>query len=216
MNTIGPNSQMAGQVPFGMPNGMPGGPLDPAPMMGLQTAWSYVPPTPARALKIHDIVQIRIEESATSLAQGNTSSRKTTSYDAVLKDWIRLVGIDTIKPAPQSDGEPRVQTTQNEVYRGDSTQRTSESLTTNIAAEIVDIKPNGLLVLSAHKTITLNDNTWELSLTGSCRNTDIDPSNVVLSRNLLNPIINKQDRGHVRDGYSRGWLTKLLARIKPF
>jgi flagellar L-ring protein precursor FlgH len=190
--------------------------MDNAGQLGLQTSWSYVPPAPARSLKLHDIVSIRIEETSTSLATGNATSRKTTSYDASIKEWLRLVGLDTIKPAPQSDGDPRVQTSQTEVYRGDSTIRTSEAFTRNIAAEIVDIKPNGLIVLDATKVIEENDNSWRYSLTGTCRSQDIDPNNVVLSRNLIQSHIKKQDLGHVRDGYSRGWLTKLLARIKPF
>ena len=184
--------------------------------LGLQTSWSYVPPIPTRSLKLHDIVQIRIEEVSTSLATGGATSRKTTSYDASLKEWIRLVGLDTIKPAPQSDGDPRVQTAQTEVYRGQSDVRTSESFTRNIAAEIVDIKPNGQIVLDATKDITENDNSFRYSLTGTCRAQDIGPDNVVLSRNLIRSKINKQDLGHVRDGYSRGWLTKLMARVKPF
>ena len=191
-------------------------PMDNAGQLGLQTSWSYVPPAPARSLKLHDIVSIRIEETSTSLATGNATSRKTTSYDASIKEWIRLVGLDTIKPAPQADGDPRVQTAQTEVYRGDSTIRTSEAFTRNIAAEIVDIKPNGLIVLDATKVIEENDNSWRYSLTGTCRSQDIDPNNVVLSRNLIQSHIKKQDMGHVRDGYSRGWLTKLLSRIKPF
>ena len=127
-----------------------------------------------------------------------------------------MVGLDTIKPAPQSDGDPRIQTNETEVYRGDSTIRTSESFTRNIAAEIVDIKPNGHIVLDATKDITENDNSWRYSLTGTCRSQDIGPDNVVLSRNLIHSKIDKQDLGHVRDGYSRGWLTKFLARVKPF
>ncbi len=191
-------------------------PMDNAGQLGLQTSWSYVQPIPARSLKLHDIVQIRIEEVSTSLATGNATSRKTTSYDATIKDWLRLVGLDTIKPAPQSDGDPRIQTNETEVYRGDSTIRTSESFTRNIAAEIVDIKPNGHIVLDATKDITENDNSWRYSLTGTCRSQDIGPDNVVLSRNLIHSKIDKQDLGHVRDGYSRGWLTKFLARVKPF
>jgi len=226
-NASGPQSNVL--PPLAIPNfGQPMGPSNPyqggyfpSPMesaanLGLQTSWGYVPPTPARSLKLHDIVSIRIEETSTALSMGNATSRKTTSYDAVLMDWIRLVGLDTIKPEPQSDGNQRVQTNQNEVYRGDSTIRTSESLITNIAAEIVDIRPNGLIVLDASKTTILNDNSWKVSLTGTCRSQDIGPDNVLLSRNLLNSRIDKQDQGHVRDGYSRGWLTLLMSRIKPF
>jgi len=199
-----------------MQPGLASYPMDQPQPLGLQTSWSYVPPIQARTLKLHDIVSIRVDEISTSLATGSATSRKTTSYDAVLQSWIRLVGLDTIKPAVQANGDPRVLLNQIEVYRGDSNLRTSETLTTNIAAKIVDIKPNGHIVLDATKEIEHNDNSWRFSLTGTCRSQDIDANNVILSRNLIDSRISKVDLGHVRDGYSRGWLTKLVARLKPF
>jgi flagellar L-ring protein precursor FlgH len=182
----------------------------------LQSSYTYQPPVPTRVLRVNDIVSIRVEEIAQMIAQGNTTSRKTINFDAVLQDWIRMVGVDTIKPAPQSNGDPRVRFNENEVYRGDSTMRLAEQLTFNIAARIVDIQPNGNVVLEARKTIEQSDNRFEASLSGICRAEDIGPNNVVLSRHIYDLKINRQDSGHVRDGYSRGWLSKWYARIKPF
>ena len=182
----------------------------------LQSAsWTYTPGETPRVLKIHDIIFIRVDELAQSTAQGNTSSRKNTLYDARLQDWISLEGLN-LKPAAQNDGDPRIQGQENEVYRADSTMRTKESLTFNIAAEVADIRPNGTVVLSAQKTLTNNDNVFEFSLSGICRATDITPDNTIMSRQIFDLKVGKTDRGHVRDGYSRGWLTKFIARIKPF
>jgi len=189
---------------------------NPTNIPSIQSSFTYQPPMPARVLKVNDLVSIRVEELGQMIAQGNTTSRKTVTLDAVLQDWIRLVGLDTIKPAPQSDGEPRARFNENEVYRGDSTMRTSEQLTFNIAAKIMDIQPNGNIVLEARKTISATDNTFAASLSGICRAQDIGPDNVVLSRNIYDLNIKKEDQGHVRDGYSRGWLTKWYARLKPF
>ncbi|MDZ4852680.1 MAG: flagellar basal body L-ring protein FlgH [Pirellulaceae bacterium] len=183
----------------------------------LQAAsWTAVPAQPARSLKIHDIVSIRVDEISTTTAQGNAQSRKTGLYDARLNDWIELVGIDTVKPSKQADGDPRVQGQQNEVYRASSNLLTSEQMKFNIAAEIADIRPNGTLVLSARKSVELNDNIWEASLSGVCRAQDVGPDNVILSRDIFELQVKKRDQGHVRDGYSRGWFTKWLARFKPF
>jgi flagellar L-ring protein precursor FlgH len=191
-------------------------PSQPTQPSGLANSWTYIPPAQARTIRLHDIVSIRVDESATALLLGNATSRKTTSYDAVVRDWIRMVGLDTIKPAPQSDGDPRVQINENEVYRGDSTLRTSETITFNIAAQVVDILPNGLIVLEGNTTISLNDNSMEVSLIGTCRSEDIQADNTVLSRNLVNKHIKKREDGHVRDGYARGWLTRLFAKVRPF
>jgi flagellar L-ring protein precursor FlgH len=203
-----------GPAYFMGPGGMAGGNYFLPP--SLQSSFTYQPPVPARILRVNDIVSIRVEEIAQMIAQGNTTSRKTINFDAVLQDWIRMVGVDTIKPAPQSDGDPRVRFNENEVYRGDSTMRLAEQLTFNIAARVADIQPNGNVVLEARKTIEQSDNRFEASLSGICRAEDIGPNNVVLSRHIYDLKINRQDSGHVRDGYSRGWLSKWYARIKPF
>lgn len=185
-------------------------------MHPLQAAsWTYSPGEAPRVLKIHDIVFIRVDEMAQSTAQGNASSRKNTLYDARLNDWISLEGL-SLKPAPQNDGDPRVQGQENEVYRADSAMRTKESLTFNIAAEVADIRPNGTIVLSAQKTLNVNDNAFEVALSGLCRSADIGPDNTIMSRHIYDLKVTKNDRGHVRDGYSRGWFTRFLARIKPF
>jgi len=205
-NTVNPMASM-GAVGNGIPNGM---------NPGLQGSWTFIPPSQARVIRLYDVVSIRVDESANSLMLGDATSRKSTAYNAVVRDWIRMVGIDTIKPAPQSDGDPRVQVDQNEVYRGNSTMRSTETLTFNIAAQVVDILPNGLLVLEGTTTIDINDNALEISLLGTCRSQDIGPDNTVLSRNLVNKRIKKKEEGHVRDGYSRGWLTRVLAKVKPF
>jgi flagellar L-ring protein precursor FlgH len=219
----GPLAQPAEQLPAPLSRPDPsfpvlppnGSPWDPNSNL-LAASWTAQPQVPARNLKIHDIVAIRVDEAATTNAIGNAQSRKTTLYDARLNDWLELVGWDTVKPAEQADGDPRVQGQQNEVYRGSSTLQTLEQMKLNIAAEIADIRPNGTLVLSARKTIEDNDNTWLVSLSGVCRPQDVGPDNVIFSRNIFDLSVRKQELGHVRDGYSRGWFTRWLARFKPF
>jgi flagellar L-ring protein FlgH len=182
----------------------------------LASSWTFVPPSASRNLRVHDIISIRVSEIAQSNSLGNAQSRKNLIYDARLSDWVRLVGIDTIKPAKQSDGDQRVGGLENEVYRANSNLQTREEITFNIAAEIADIRPNGNLVISAHKTIKLNDNDWEVSLSGVCRPQDVGPDNVILSKDITELNVNKAERGQVRDGYARGWWSRWYAYLKPF
>jgi flagellar L-ring protein precursor FlgH len=179
-------------------------------------SWTYQPPTQARALHLHDIVSIRVDETARMSAEGRASQRKNAIYDAILEDWIEFDGWDTIKPSPQADGDPAVNGKLNSIFRANSDVITRETLTFNIAAEIADIRPNGNVVLEAHKTITNNDNRWEVSLSGICQADDIGPDNLVLSRNLIDLKIDKRENGQARDGYRRGWFTEFMSRFQPF
>lgn len=179
-------------------------------------SWTYTPVPPPRVLRVHDLITVRVDQTAQVQQTGTVQSRKNASLDMVLTDWIRLVGIDTVKPSPQKDGDQRIAGQDTEVFRANSDLRTRESMTFNITTEISDIRPNGLLVLSGRNFFGPNDNGWELCLSGTCRPQDVGPDNVILSRDIFELKITKNETGQVRDAYARGWVTKLFSRFKPF
>ncbi|MEM9368350.1 MAG: flagellar basal body L-ring protein FlgH [Planctomycetota bacterium] len=186
------------------------------PSMDLQAvSWTFEPAPPLRAFKMHDIITIRVDEIARVTAEGESEKRRLSLFQATLDEWIKITK-DGLVPDPQEQGDPSIsaQSTNNAI--AEATVESRESMSFNIAAEIVDIRPNGSLVLEARKSFRINDNLWETSLTGICRADDVAPDNVVLSRDLLDLEISKQDRGALRDGYKRGWFQRLLDRFKPF
>lgn len=180
-----------------------------------QSSWTYKQAPSLRTFAKNDIVTIRVDEIARVLAEGEAESRKQTEFEAILTDWIKI-SKGRLRPDPQENGDPAVANETNNRFRSESIVESRESLTFNIAARVVDIRPNGNLVLEASKTFRVNDNLWETSLSGICRGSDVGPDNVVLSRDLIDLQINKQDRGHLRDGYRRGWFTRWFDRFQPF
>lgn len=181
-----------------------------------QASWTYAPVQTPKELRIHDLLTIRVDELSRMTSEGGVQRRKNTLYDAILSNWIILDGLRWVKPSPQSNGDPRVTGQTTQTYRAQSEMDTRESLSFNITAEIVDVRPNGTMVVEAHKRVRVNNDVWEYSLSGVCRKEDIGPDNVVLSRNLSDLNVFKRERGHVRDGYRRGWFTRWLDELQPF
>lgn len=202
-------------VPFDSVGPPPGNTGQPPTALLNAVSWTYQPAPPTRVFRKKDLVTIRVDEITRMAAEGSAESRKRTLYNAAITDWIQLSKF-TLKPDPQVDGDPRIGARSDGTYLAESNIESRESMAFNIAATIVDIRPNGSMLLEARKTIRVNDNLWETSLTGLCRAQDISPDNVVLSKDLIDLDIKKQDRGHLRDGYKRGWLQRWIDQFQPF
>ena len=168
-----------------------------------------------RQLQKHDIITVVVNFNSRFLSEGDAQSRKTQSLTAVLADWIRLRNGD-LKPAPQADGDPKISGTLNSQYRAQSDVELRDSLTFRIAAEIVDIQPNGNLVIEAHQNIHNNEEHWRVSLTGVVRRESIQPDRTVSSDAIYDFNVDKEELGQVRDGYARGWLARWYDKYKPF
>lgn len=194
----------------------PGGNGTTRPLTLPSASLTYIALPPPKKIELHDLIIVKVDELARMSSDGELSRRKNSSLTAQLKDWILWPELFTIKPDPQADGDQTVDGSLQQQIRATNELETRESLMLNIACEIVDIRPNGLLVLEGHKRIGVNEETWEVSLTGLCRRDDILPDNTVFSRNVLDLRLDKRDHGQIRDGYRRGWFTRWYDQFNPF
>jgi flagellar L-ring protein precursor FlgH len=173
------------------------------------------PEAEQRELQLHDLITVLVDYRASMLSEGDAEARRTTSLNAVLADWLSFDGKD-LYPAPQSRGDLRVNGSLNSQFRAESEMELRDSLTFRIAAEVVDIRPNGSLVIEARRSIQINEEIWEQSLTGIVRRQSIGPDRTVRSDEVHELRIQKRERGFINDSYSRGWFTRWYDRWKPF
>jgi len=173
------------------------------------------PSSRPRELQKNDIITVIVDYNTRMLSEGDAESRKTSSLLAVLTNWIRFDG-KSVKVAPQTDGDPSVGGTYNSQYRAESDVELRDSLSFRIAANIVDIRPNGNLVIEAHWNIRNNEEHWRISLTGVVRRESIQPDRTVTSDAVAELDVVKREIGQVRDGYARGWFQRWYDTYKPF
>lgn len=178
-------------------------------------AFLYRKPEPIPELKLHDIVTVVVNLNSRVLSDGEVESRKRANLDAVLSDWIVFKGL-SVRPDPQSDGDPRIAGQLNSQFRAESELELRNALTFTIAAEVIDVRPNGTMVVEGRQTARNNEEVWELSLTGIIRREDVTPDNKVLSEDVAQLQVFKREVGHVRDGYRRGWFQRFYDFIQPF
>ncbi len=188
----------------------------PVPLSMRQASLIHTEIPEARSMQKYDIIQVRVDELARWSSEGSSEKRKNATLNGVLNDWIKLNGLSRIQKDPQSDGDPQVQGSLQETYRSEGTVETTERLTLNVAATIVDIQPNGNLVIEGHKTIQVNNEVWEVALAGTCRQQDIGRDNTITSDRVIDFTLKKKEAGPTRDAYRRGWMKKFYDRWAPF
>lgn len=179
--------------------------------------WTYIPTPQPKTLKLNDIITVLVDMKSQVISEGEIDRKKKASLKAALKDWIVFDGKSLgIKPDPQGYGEPKIDGQWDNKYKAQGDFESRDAIKFNIAARIVDIRPNGNLVIEGLRTIRNNEDTWEYSLNGVVRPLDVLPNNTVQSESVADLRIIKRESGHVRDSYRRGWLLKWLDRYQPF
>jgi flagellar L-ring protein precursor FlgH len=177
-------------------------------------SWIYIEPEPVPELAIHSLVTVIVDYRSQVISEADHERKRQANIKAVLTDWIRLSGLD-IKPAPQSDGSPAIVGTLNARDKSESDLETRDGMKFTITCEVVDIRPNGELVLDGQRLVENNEEQWMLSLSGIVRPEDVLPNNTVLSSTIAELHIDKREQGVIRDGYRRGWLLEIIDRYRP-
>ena len=99
--------------------------------------------------------------------------------------------------------------------QGQST--TNSSLTTTFGAEVVDVLPNGMLVVQATRQLTFSQQTQLIKLRGLVRPEDVSNQNQVLSTAMTDLELEVTGKGIVNDStYRQNPLVRLLEKLLVF
>jgi flagellar L-ring protein precursor FlgH len=209
-----------GAIPIGPPRGpvqQAAPTLDPARTRLAQVSFISVPQREPRVLKKHDLITVIVREQSEMKSDGKTDLKKDFSMNAKLQEFISLELANwAIRGGAQGSVPPGIRLNGQRDFSGDGSVDRTDSFTTRVTAEVVDVKPNGNVVLQAMKRIKHDEEEQAMILTGVCRAEDITPDNTVLSTQLYDMVLEKSTRGAVTDTNKRGLIPKVLDKLNPF
>ena len=182
-------------------------------------ALTAVSPPQQRFYAVNDLVTIVIRESTEAAAAASLETEKKTNIDGGLEAWPGIRGVDDvwnlISRTPL-DSNPRVALDFKKKFEGDGDYERKDTFTSRLTARIMDVKPNGTLVLEARKFIRSDKEELDLVVTGVCRSEDITADNTVLSTQIYDLRLLKEHKGEVRSASKKGILTKVLEGLFAF
>jgi flagellar L-ring protein FlgH len=177
-----------------------------------------VAPPKAKTFKKHDLITVIALEDSAFTSTGNTTQTKSTDYDSQLNAFIALRPSLNQVHSIISGGSnvPEIQTTNTRDYKGTGEVDRTDTLTDRFTAEVVDVRPNGTLVVQAIKNLKTDEEDQRMILTGICRAQDVTADNSVLTTQLFDLELKTNHSGAVTDGTRRGFLPRLLDTFSPF
>ena len=162
-----------------------------------------------RAREINDIVTIVVSESVQALASADTQSSKAT--DAT-------VGFDHLFGAEKKIKElPNLVAGKSSAdFKGTGSTSRTTKLEANLTARVVDVMPNGNLIVEGVREIRVNNENQTLYVTGVVRPHDVSRFNTVPSAAVGQMSVRLQGRGLVSEPIKPGWLYRILTSVLPF
>ena len=161
-----------------------------------------------KKLKVNDLITVIVRQTIDRSSDAKLKSEKDWQIKSELTKFLRLDSQNHVIPQNFVEGTPGVDFTFDNQYEGKGGHSRKDSMTTRITAKVIDIKPNGTLVLEAKNRIKSGEEEYIVTLTGQCRSEDVTAQNTVLSTQLYDLNLVDEPTGAVRDASRRGWLMR--------
>jgi flagellar L-ring protein FlgH len=166
--------------------------------------------TDAKAVRLHDVVSVVVTESLAASTDGQVKNSRASNASS---NVTALFG--ALKASNALQNLVGQTSASGLTAQGQST--TNSSLVTTFGAEVVDVLPNGMLVVQATRQLTFSQQTQLIKLRGLVRPEDVSAQNQVLSTAMTDLELEVTGRGIVTDStYRQNPLVRLLERLLIF
>jgi flagellar L-ring protein precursor FlgH len=170
-----------------------------------------------RSFKVHDLITIVVSESSKAKSSANSKTDKKYDLSADLKQFMNLdVGEWANKITLGAADMPQFDVSGKKKFDAKGDVARTDDFTAKVTAEVVEVLPNGTILIEAFKQINMDGETQTMRLSGRCRAEDVDATNSVQSHRLANASIEKTTKGQLRDATDKGIIAKVLDTLFAF
>ncbi|NOX21363.1 MAG: flagellar basal body L-ring protein FlgH [Nitrospirae bacterium] len=171
-----------------------------------------------RARRLNDLVTVLIVERVSGSKKAETAAGRDSSIDAAITKFFGIP-LDFNQSNLFGKGNafsPSTASTIKNDFKGTGETTREGSLRGTITARVVDVLPNGNLVIESRKEITLNFEKQVLVLKGIIRPEDISNNNTIESTRIADAQIYLVGEGIIDEKQSPGWLGRIVDKVWPF
>jgi flagellar L-ring protein precursor FlgH len=160
-----------------------------------------------RARIVGDTLTVTIAEKVSAVQKSTSTVDRAGSIDAGITALPFLKSTALTRAAATG--------TATTAFEGKGTTENSNDFSGTITATVVQVLPNGHLIVAAEKQIGVNANVDVLRFSGQVDPRSIAPGNTVTSTQIANVRVQQRGRGQAAEAQSMGWLARFFLNVLP-
>ena len=162
-----------------------------------------------RARYVGDTLIINVVERNTASTKSNTKTARDQTMSAGVNAFRGLPGKSVI-PGIGLDLES------NNEFDGSGESKGENTFTSTITVTVVDVLPNGNLMVSGEKQVAINQGSEFIRFSGVVNPSTITTSNTVNSSQVADARIEYKQNGYLAENQQPGWLARFFLNVLPF
>lgn len=167
-----------------------------------------------KARRKGDIVTILIVETASASKAAKTGTSRATAINAGIPNFL---GLETsLLKNNFGDLSKLINASVASKYDGAGSTSRQETLNATISAKVLDVLPNGNLMIEGRRNVKVNEEDQIIIVEGTIRPSDIGPDNIINSSLVADARISYTGKGIISDRQSPGWLMNFIDKVWPF
>ena len=165
-----------------------------------------------RARRVGDLLLVVVNENTDTT---NKEQRKM-SKDTAASSKFNFSGKTTGVTSKSASANMATDQSSDRSFQGSAEYESNRQFLDGLEVMVVDILPNGNLVIEGTRRRTVSNETRWLRVTGIVRPNDIEIPNNINSRNIANGSIVYEGGGVESRFTQQGWMGRLTNKIWPF
>jgi flagellar L-ring protein FlgH len=167
-----------------------------------------------RATAVGDLLTVIVQENTSSSRKNNTTTSKKSSINSAIDTFLYSPGASGLMT--QGGLMPAVKLAGNTSFSGGGQINNEERMTARFAVRVLDVLPNGSLIIEGKRQTKISGETTDAVLRGVVRQEDVSSANTVFSYEIADASIQYHSKGAVTDSQRKGWFLRLWDKFMPF
>jgi len=168
-----------------------------------------------RAHQAGDVLTVYVVEEAKAKKSASTKTSRASEVDASVDAMLGLVTSVT-QSNPNMGSSLQIGAGTDSTFDGSGETLREGALTTTLTVRVMDVLPNGHLIITGSRSLKVNNEVQILAMRGIVDPRDIQVDNTVLSTKIAEAQIEYFGQGVVSEKQHPGWLQRGLDWFWPF